>query len=257
MTDDVQAVIIGGGVAGASIAYHLTKLGWRDVVVLDRSELTSGSTFHSAGLVGQLRSTVTLTRMMMYGVELYRRLADETGRDPGWHEVGSLRLASSREQLLELQRGVSRARGIGLDVELLSAKEACALIQRNALIKTKVVQQDEFEQGDRKLLNFGHTLGHALETQYELSHGEAISIGMAYASKLSQNLLGFKEPERVIGLLDKYGLPTYRQFDKDKVIRVLKMDKKKTRDSIHFILLERIGKAVIQPIPINQLYESL
>jgi glycine/D-amino acid oxidase-like deaminating enzyme len=80
--DEARAIVIGGGVAGASIAYHLTELGWTDVLLVDRSELTSGSTFHSAGLVGQLRSSVTLTRMMMYGVELYRRLAEETGVDP-------------------------------------------------------------------------------------------------------------------------------------------------------------------------------
>jgi len=136
-------------------------------------------------------------------------------------------------------------------------KETGALIQRNALIKTKVVQQDEFEQGDRKLLNFGHTLGHALENQYELSHGEAISIGMTYAASLSQQLKKFKQTERVVNVLEKYGLPTFAQFDKDKVINVLKMDKKKTKDSINFILLERIGKAVIQPISIDQLYQSL
>ena len=136
-------------------------------------------------------------------------------------------------------------------------KETSLLIQRNALIKTKVVQQDEFEQGDRKLLNFGHTLGHALENQYELSHGEAIAIGMTYAASLSRQLKGFKQPQRVISVLEKYGLPTFAQFDKDKVINVLKMDKKKTKDNINFILLEKIGKALIQSIPINQLYQSL
>jgi glycine cleavage system T protein len=125
--DDVQAVIIGGGVAGASIAYHLTKLGWRDVVLLDRSELTSGSTFHSAGLVGQLRSTVTLTRMMMYGVELYRRLAEETGRDPGWHEVGSLRLASSAERMEELSRLSGWGQTFGLPLEIVSSDRALDL----------------------------------------------------------------------------------------------------------------------------------
>ena len=95
MVEHARAVIIGGGVGGTSIAYHLAELGWTDIVLVDRAELTSGSTFHSAGLVGQLRSSVTLTKMMMYGAELYRRLAAETGTDPAWHEVGSLRLASS------------------------------------------------------------------------------------------------------------------------------------------------------------------
>ena len=136
-------------------------------------------------------------------------------------------------------------------------KELSALIQRNALLKTKVVQQDEFEKGDRKLLNFGHTLGHALENQYELPHGQAISIGMAYASQLSQKFTGFKNVDLVVSLLDRYGLQTFAEFDKGKVINVLKMDKKKTKDSIHFILLEKVGKAFIKEISIQQLYENL
>src|SRR2546422_9113415 len=104
MTEQAQAVIVGGGVGGTSITYHLAERGWRDIVLVERAELTSGSTFHSAGLVGQLRSSVSLTRMMMYGVELYRRLRQETGSDPAWREVGSLRLASSAERLQALPR---------------------------------------------------------------------------------------------------------------------------------------------------------
>src|SRR6476660_2155483 len=133
----------------------------------------------------------------------------------------------------------------------------CKLIQRNAILKTKVVQQDEFEKGDRKLLNFGHTLGHALENQYELSHGQAISIGMTYASDLSGKVNGFKSTKRIPGVLQQYGLPTYAQFDKEKVINVLKMDKKKENNAINFILLEKIGKAVIEKISIDQLYSTL
>ena len=85
--DQARVVIIGGGVIGASIAYHLTKMGWDDVLLIDRSELTSGSTFHSAGLIAQLRNSVSHTRMMMYGVELYPTLERETGVDLGWHQV--------------------------------------------------------------------------------------------------------------------------------------------------------------------------
>src|SRR4051812_45987611 len=122
--EHARAVIIGGGVGGTSIAYHLTELGWTDVILVDRAELTSGSTFHSAGLVGQLRSTVTLTKMMMYGSDLYRRLAAETGTDPSWHEVGSLRLASSPERFEELRRQAGWAKTFGLQLELIAAKEA-------------------------------------------------------------------------------------------------------------------------------------
>jgi len=125
--EHARAVIIGGGVGGTSIAYHLTELGWTDIVLVDRAELTSGSTFHSAGLVGQLRGSVTLTRMMMYGAELYRRLAAETGTDPSWHEVGSLRLASSPERLEELRRQAGWAKTFGLPLDLITADEAQAL----------------------------------------------------------------------------------------------------------------------------------
>ncbi len=124
MAEQARAVIVGGGVAGCSIAYHLTARGWREVVLLERAELTSGSTFHSAGLVGQLRSSVALTRLMMWSVECYRGLAAATGRDPGWREVGSLRLACSAERVLELKRQAGWAKTFGLPLEEVSAKEA-------------------------------------------------------------------------------------------------------------------------------------
>lgn len=122
-----RVVIIGGGVGGASIAYHLTLMGWKDVVVLERNELTSGSTFHSAGLVGQLRTSSNLTKMIRYSTDLYRRLKDETEVDPGWREVGSLRLASSPARLEELKRLVAVSRSFGLPLELIGPKQAQSL----------------------------------------------------------------------------------------------------------------------------------
>lgn len=129
----------------------------------------------------------------------------------------------------------------------------CELIQRNALLKTKVVQQDEFESGDRKLLNFGHTLGHAIENMYELSHGQAISIGMTYACRISEKLSGFKQTERVTALLSKYGLPTYAAFDKAKAFEILQKDKKKAKSEMSYVLLEKIGKGVVKNIPLTNL----
>ncbi|MEK6229668.1 MAG: FAD-dependent oxidoreductase [Actinomycetota bacterium] len=147
-----RCVIVGGGVGGTSIAFHLAERGYRDVVLLERSQLTSGSTFHSAGLVGQLRGSESLTKMMMYSVELYRRLAAEarsaarssiptSGRtgglapqpgshsefDPGWVECGGIRLASSEERMEELRRQAGWAKTFGLPLELISADEAAQL----------------------------------------------------------------------------------------------------------------------------------
>ena len=124
LPDSARCVIVGGGVGGTSIAYHLAQLGWEDVVLLERSQLTSGSTFHSAGLVGQLRGSVTLTKMMMYSVELYRRLGDESEFDPGWTECGGIRLASSEERMEEVRRQAGWAKTFGLPLELISAEEA-------------------------------------------------------------------------------------------------------------------------------------
>jgi 4-methylaminobutanoate oxidase (formaldehyde-forming) len=121
LPDRARIVIIGGGVGGASIAYHLAQLGERDVVLLERSELTSGSTFHSAGLVGQLRGSLSLTRMMIDSVELYRRL------DCGWVECGGIRLACTAEREQEVMRQVAWAKTFGLPLELLTPDEARSL----------------------------------------------------------------------------------------------------------------------------------
>jgi glycine cleavage system aminomethyltransferase T/glycine/D-amino acid oxidase-like deaminating enzyme len=118
LPDRARVVIIGGGVGGASIAHHLAALGERDVVLLDRNELTSGSTFHSAGLVGQLRSSLPLTRMMMDSVELYRTL------DCGWVQCGGIRLACTPEREQEVLRQVAWAKTFGLPLELISADQA-------------------------------------------------------------------------------------------------------------------------------------
>ena len=116
--------MVGGGVGGASILYWLTRLGWKDTVLVERARVTSGSTFHSAGLVGQLRGSLSLTQMMMNSVELYQSLGQEVGLETGWHPVGSLRLASSKERMEELARQAGWAKTFGLPLELVSAQEA-------------------------------------------------------------------------------------------------------------------------------------
>lgn len=136
-------------------------------------------------------------------------------------------------------------------------KAIAELVKRNVLIKTKVVQQDEFEQGDRKLLNYGHTLAHAIENKYELSHGQAVSIGMTYAAHFSHDLMGFKGIARLTALLEKYQLPTYAEFDRQAAFDVLLKDKKKAGSGMNYILLSRIGKGVIKNIPLEELQKMI
>lgn len=121
MKDQARVVVIGGGIYGISIAYHLAKAGWNDLVVLEKHDIASGETGHAAGLVTQFATSETLMRFRKYSIELYRSLGL-------FNTVGSLRVASSPEQFKELQRSVSRAKGIGMEVEIISPAEALRIM---------------------------------------------------------------------------------------------------------------------------------
>jgi len=118
-----RVVIIGGGIIGCSTAYHLGQLGWSDVVLLETGKLTSGSTFHAAGLVGQLRSNANITQLLKYSVELYDRLEQETGQATGWKKSGCLRLACNDERMTDYKRQATMARSFGLDMDILNARQ--------------------------------------------------------------------------------------------------------------------------------------
>jgi len=118
-----QVVIIGGGIVGCSVAYHLTKLGWKDVAVIERKTLTCGTTWHAAGLVGQLRSTANITKLAQYTSKLYATLEEETGQATGFKQTGSIAVATNKERFEELKRGASMARVFDLEVELMTAQE--------------------------------------------------------------------------------------------------------------------------------------
>ena len=127
------------------------------------------------------------------------------------------------------------------------------LIEKNVQIKVKVVQKDEFEKGDRKLLNFGHTLGHAIENEHALLHGHAISIGMVYASKISQVLQGFNETGLLVDTLKKYGLPTSMSFNIEQAMQIMQKDKKNASAGMQYVLLKKIGQAVYETVPMKSL----
>ena len=122
-----RCVIIGGGIIGCSTAYHLARLGWKDVVLVERHKLTSGSTWHAAGLVGQLRTSANITQLLKYSVELYDRLEAETGQATGWKRNGGLRLACNAERMIEIKRQATTAHSFGLEMHLLTPKEALDL----------------------------------------------------------------------------------------------------------------------------------
>ncbi|MFV2031291.1 MAG: FAD-dependent oxidoreductase [Gammaproteobacteria bacterium] len=142
-----RIAVIGGGVIGTSIAYHLTRSGAKDVVLLEKSHLTEGATWHAAGLVGQFRSQQNLMSLMNDSVKLFDRLADETGQDLGWHKVGSLRLAQTEDRWKELLKSYSAAQAVGFEMNLLTPNEArdlYPLIETDDLVGAAFIPADGY-----------------------------------------------------------------------------------------------------------------
>jgi glycine cleavage system aminomethyltransferase T/glycine/D-amino acid oxidase-like deaminating enzyme len=192
LPESAAAVVIGGGVGGASIAYHLAELGMRDTVVLEQHELSGGTTWHSAGFVGQLRSSIAQTRMIMYSTELYERLGAETGLDPGWRGVGGLRVATTPERVEELRRQESAAATYGLEFDLLTpaeTRERLPLLAVDDVLASAWLPGDGYV--DPELLTKALAAG---ATQ----HGAAFHTGV--------RVTGFElDGDRVIGVVTDHG----------------------------------------------------
>lgn len=193
--------------------------------------------------------TIVQPRFLLYDAALLKTLPDGEWRN-GFAEI--IKHAAIKDGVLFRQLEQ-------VDLKFFQKNKTAleTLIRRNALIKCKVVQADEFEKGERRLLNFGHTLAHAVETPYNLAHGHAVSIGMHFAARLSAALLQFRDQERLRLLLEKYGLPTTIQFDVEQTFALLASDKKKEGDFMHFILLSKLGKAQVEKIPLKTIYNYL
>ena len=210
MKEQAKVIIIGGGITGCSIAWHLAKRGWTDVLLLEKGELTSGTTFHSVGLVSQFRTSPALMQLMNYSIGLYDQFKAEGANGIGWHKVGSLRLASSPDRLKALQRQVSRARGIGLDVGTISAKEALDIVpsamtgladrmERAGLVKRRRDGEDGRSQR-LHLTSAGQELGKRAATRTRVINNRLMD--------------GFSEAE--IDVVSRWLASLQEKFPKDK-----------------------------------------
>ena len=154
----VHILIIGGGAIGTSLAYHLGRAGAKDVLLVEKAQLTHGCTWHAAGLVGQLRSKRNLTRLMQNSVACFDRLEAETGQATSWKKVGSLRLASSPERWSEIRRSMTQAKSFGVECHALSADEAKA---RFSYIDTAGIEGAAFIPGDGHVDPYSLTMAYA------------------------------------------------------------------------------------------------
>ena len=201
------------------------------------------------GLYKNMVGTINQPHFLLYDVALLKSLPDNEWRN-GFAEIIKHAAILDGAMFKELEK-----RNLTFFQKNKPALQK--LVQRNAAIKAKVVKEDEFERDKRRLLNFGHTLGHAVEKQYQLMHGEAVAIGMVFAAKLSAEMLKFKNVDKLIQLIDQYGLPNTAGYNKQKVFDVLVSDKKREGEQMNFILLEKIGKAVVKKIPLPEIFKLI
>ena len=245
---------IGGGVVtditgyAASVYMRGLKFGFVPTSILSMVDASiGGKNGVDVGVYKNLVGLIKQPEFLLYDYSLLQTLPQEEWVN-GFAEVIKHACIKDAELFSMLEQ--YNLHDIQSNAQLLAQ-----LIERNVLIKTNVVVLDEFEQGDRKLLNFGHTIGHAIENMHQLPHGHAVSIGMVTACNLSEKINGlhFNDAVRIVKLLSKYHLPVDIETEYEKVFEVLKMDKKRDQHSMNFILLNKIGEAIIKPIALNEL----
>lgn len=247
-----QIVGIGGGVvtdiAGYVAAIYMRgiEVGFVPTTILGMVDASiGGKNGVDVGIYKNMVGTFKQPSFLLYDYSLLKTLLDLQWAN-GFAEI--IKHAAIKDAAMFKLLESNTLKQFKKDKDLLGK-----LIMRNALLKAKVVQEDTFEQGDRKLLNFGHTLGHAIENTYELPHGYAVSIGMVVAAYLSKSILGFKQSERLVKLIEQYGLPAYYEYDASMALKNMLSDKKRIRDIINYVLLEKIGKAVYKPLTIDEI----
>jgi 3-dehydroquinate synthase len=247
---------VGGGVVTditgyvASIFLRGISFGFVPTTILAMVDAAiGGKNGIDVGVYKNMVGTITQPKFLLYDMEFLKSLPDREWRN-GFAEV--IKHAAIKKACMFHQLETASLHYFQENTDALQQ-----LIQENALLKAGVVQQDEFEKDERRLLNFGHTLAHALEKKYDLMHGEAVAIGMVFAAKLSKAICGFEKVDALTSVIQNYGLPTSIAYDKEAVFDVLKKDKKKEGDMMHFILLKSLGNAVIQKISLTDLKNKL
>lgn len=248
---------IGGGVVTditgfvASIYMRGVRFGFVPTSILAMVDASvGGKNGIDVGVYKNLVGTINHPEFLLYDYTFLETLPDDEWTN-GFAEIIKHSCIKDGEMFQNLEKNSL--------VKYQSSVELTGdLIRQNVEIKYNVVVNDEHETGDRKLLNFGHTIGHAIENASKLSHGNAISIGMAAACRISEKINKFdaEESNKVIKLLQKYGLSVYFDFDKQKTWDILQHDKKKAGTNMNFIVLDKIGKASVQPIAMEQLHET-
>lgn len=243
---------IGGGVvtdiAGFVAAIYMRgiNVGFVPTTILAMVDASiGGKNGVDVGIYKNMVGTFKQPSFLLYDYTLLKTLPDLQWAN-GFAEI--IKHAAIKDAVMFKQLESHSLKDYKKDKELLGK-----LIMRNALLKAKVVQDDPFEHGDRKLLNLGHTLGHAIENTYELPHGYAVSIGIVVAAYLSKSILEFKQSERLVKLIEQYGLPAYYKYDSALALKNMLSDKKRVRDIINYVLLEKIGHAVYKPLTIAEI----
>lgn len=249
---------LGGGVvtdiAGyvASVYKRGTRLGLVPTSVLAMVDAAiGGKNGVDVGIYKNMVGTVYQPGFILFDYSFLETLPVEEWIN-GFAEI--IKHACIKDRLLFEMMERYTAHDIQADSALIAS-----LIERNVSIKMAIVTEDEFEKADRKLLNFGHTIGHAIEKLYKLPHGCAVSIGMVAACNLSEKINGlhFSDAQRVVKLLARYHLPVYLEIEYDSVFDVLKLDKKREADMMHFVLLNKIGQAETKPVRLDFLRDNL
>lgn len=252
---DALIVGVGGGVvtdiAGfvAGIYKRGVRCGFVPTTILAMVDAAIGG--KNGVDIGAFKNMIGLIRQpefLVYDYNLLQSLPEEEWVS-GWAEIIKHACIRDAEMFALLEQ--HQLRDFQEDKTLLHA-----LLMKNALLKAGIVQNDEREQGERKLLNFGHTLAHAIENVYQLPHGHAVAIGMIFAAGLSERQTGFNDKERMVRVLQQYGLPVDMDYNREHALQIMQADKKKVSDQIHYILLEAIGKAIIKPLTIAVIREQ-